>query len=268
MKKLLAVMLALLMIATLAACSKEQQNGDDLDDYVREEKVITFETNEKGETFHFEAIDTETVAITAYEGSDAAHLLEIPSTLNGKTVVAIANAAFKDCSKINAISFPETVTTIGNYAFAGCVLLEYIDIPETVTSIGIGAFTGCTNLSSVIFEGTPKIASIERFAFQDCSALTSIEIPASVKTVGDAAFMNCSALTTVVLKEGVETVGDVAFRGCTALASLTLPASLTTIGQYVFSDCDALFINNVTVPEGSAAHTYLVEEAKLPEQID
>lgn len=268
MKKILIAMLALLMIATLAACSDDKKDGNDLDDYIREDKVITFETNDKGETFHFEAIDTETVAITAYEGSDRAHLLEIPEKLNGKTVVAIAKEAFKDCSKINAIKFPATVTTIGDYAFAGCVLLEYLDIPETITSIGVGAFYGCSGITSVIFEGTPKIEIINNFAFADCTALTSITIPASVKTIGDYSFANCTSLTSLTLSEGVTSIGAVAFTQCTALKTLVLPASLESIGDYAFNGCGELYLGGVTVPAGSFAETYVKEVMKLTEKVE
>lgn len=268
MKKLLAVMLALLMVAALVACDGADGNDNDLDDYIREDKVITFETFENGDTFHFENIDTETVAITAYEGSDKAHLLEIPETLNGKTVVAIAKAAFKDCSKINAITLPSTVTTIGDYAFAGCVLLEYIDIPETVTSIGVGAFYDCIGLTSVLFEGTSTISTIKELTFNNCTSLVSITIPTSIKTVEAGAFMDCTALTTAVVSEGVESIGSVAFRGCTSLRFLTLPASLKEVGEHVFSGCPSLYINDVTVPEGSFAQTYVLEQLKLTERIE
>ena len=268
MKKLLIAMLALLMIVSMAACSDDKKDGNDLDDYIREDKVITFETNDKGETFHFEAIDTETVAITAYEGSDRAHLLEIPEKLNGKTVVAIAKAAFKDCSKINAIKFPATVTTIGDYAFAGCVLLEYVDIPETITSIGVGAFNGCTGITSIIFEGTPKIDVINNYAFQGCTSLTSVTIPASVKKIGDYTFANCTSLTSLTISEGVTSIGAVAFTECVALETLVLPASLETIGEFAFSGCDALYLDGVTVPAGSVAETYVKEVMKLTEKVE
>ncbi len=268
MKKLLAILLALLTVATLAACDGAAGGNNELDDYIREDKVITFETLENGDTFHFENIDTETVAITAYEGSDKAHLLQIPEKLNGKTVVAIAKAAFKDCSKINAISFPATLTTIGDYAFSGCVLLEYVDIPETITSIGVGAFNDCIGMTSLLFEGTPQLAEIKELTFNNCTSLTSVIIPASVKTIEAGAFMDCTSLASLTVSEGVESIGNVAFRNCTALSSLTLPASLTNIGSYVFSNCDALYINDVVVPEGSYAHTYVVEQMKLPERLE
>jgi len=268
MKKLLAITLALLTVATLAACDKAKEENENLDDYIREDKIITFEKLENGDTFHFKNIDTETVAITEYEGDDAAHPLEIPEKLNGKTVVAIAKAAFKDCSKISTVTFPATVTTIEDYAFSGCVLLEYIDIPKTITKIGVGAFYDCTSLTTVTFEGNSAISTIPTSAFQGCSSLASVTIPASVKNIEDGAFMDCTSLLSLTVSEGVESIGSVAFRNCAKLSAVTLPASVTTIGDYAFSNCPELYINDVVVPEGSYAETYLNDVAKLPARLE
>ncbi len=268
MKKLLTVLLAALMLFTFAACDNDSTDDNDLDSYKKEDKVVTSVTNDKGETFHFENIDTETVSITAYEGDDRAHLLEIPETLNGKTVVSISKGAFKDCSKINAVTFPSTLTTIGDYAFSGCVLLEYVDIPETVTSIGIGAFNDCTELAAFEFLGTSQISVIKQFTFNNCVSLTAITIPASVKTIETGAFMDCTSLAVLTISEGVETIGGVAFRNCTALSTLNLPASLQTIEAYAFTNYDSLYLNGVTAPEGSVAETYVKEQMRLSEQIN
>ena len=134
MKKMLAALLALLMIAALVACSDADEDKDDLDQYKQDEVIVTYETI-GNDTFHFRSIDTESVAITAYEGSDVAHKLSIPTTLNGKTVVAIDEAAFYYSSKINALEIPNTITTIGDYAFAGCALLTKGRVKKDVTKI-------------------------------------------------------------------------------------------------------------------------------------
>ncbi len=264
MKKLLAALLALLMIATLAACSGDDKGEDDLDQYKQDEIVITYETI-GDETFHFRSIDTETVAITAYEGSDVAHKLSIPTTLNGKTVVAIDEAAFYYSSKINALEIPETITTIGDYAFAGCVLLSKLEIPANVETIGDGAFYDCSGLLDVKFAADGKLTYIGKNAFNGCIGLIKLSIPASVKTVDDGAFMNCVEVADIVLAEGVETVGAVAFSNCKALKTLTLPASLANIGAYAFSGTEVLYVGGVTVPADSVAAEYVANVMKLKE---
>ncbi|MBQ5771960.1 MAG: hypothetical protein IIW07_00490, partial [Clostridia bacterium] len=115
MKKLLASLLALLLIASLCACSNEQGNEDDWNDDFQQndEKVDHIEMgNAYNEVFYFEAIDTETVTITGYQSVDAPHVMKIPETLDGKSVVAISDRAFYFCSKINGVEFPSTLTEI------------------------------------------------------------------------------------------------------------------------------------------------------------
>ena len=58
MKKLLALLLAVMMLATMVACS----DGDDLDkedlkNYVDKEEFVNFETLASGETFWFEMVE-------------------------------------------------------------------------------------------------------------------------------------------------------------------------------------------------------------------
>lgn len=257
MKKLLAALLALGMLFALCACGNNDDGKGGLDDYLQDEVVIDYYVTDSGETFYFDAVDTESVTITDYRGSDVAHTLNIPAEINGKKVVAIAEGAFYYCSKINAISFPASVTTIGKAAFAGCALITNLQIPATVTSIGEKAFYDCTGLREIVFENGSTLASIGDYAFGDCILLRDVSIPASVKTIGSAAFKGCEALSEVVLAEGVETVGDGAFLNCTALSDLTLPASLTTIGKTAFSGSENLFLQGVTVPEGSVAEAYI-----------
>ena len=52
--------------------------------------------------------------------------LEIPSSVNGTTVKAIADNAFKDCKTITKITIPTSIQSIGTYAFNGCDNLESI----------------------------------------------------------------------------------------------------------------------------------------------
>lgn len=259
MKKLLALILAALMVATFAACSKEDEDKEDLKDYLQKDEVVDFVTNEKGETFYFDMIDSETVKITKYECGDDKHALVIPETLDGKTVVEIAEAAFRTCNAITSISIPATVKTIGDYAFEGCQLLTEINIPATVKTIGKSAFGGCTGVTAVSFAEGSTVSVIESLTFQGCTSLASVTIPAHVKTVKQGAFIGCAALETVTVANGVEVIEAQAFQNCTALATLTLPDSLTAIGDQAFSGSEALYINGVTYSNGSVAEEYFAK---------
>ena len=256
MKKLLALILAMLMVATFAACSDEEETVEDLKDYLQNDEVVDVITNENGETYYFDLIDSETVVITKYTCGDDKHALVIPETLDGKTVVAIGEAAFRTCNAITSVTIPATVETIGKYAFEGCQLLTELTIPATVKSIGAGAFGGCTGITAITYAEGSAISEIDSFTFQGCTALASFTVPAHVKTVKQGAFIGCSALATITVSEGVETIEAQAFQNCKALATLTIPATVTTVGAQAFSGSENLYVEGVTYPAGSAAEAY------------
>lgn len=64
-------------------------------------------------------------------------------------VLAIANNAFRLCSKLESIDLPDTVTTISSQAFIGCSGLKSLFIPASVTSIEAMAFDMCIGLESI-----------------------------------------------------------------------------------------------------------------------
>lgn len=75
-----------------------------------------------------------------------AEILVIPSTIDGKPVVAIADNAFSGSSLVG-ISVPEGVESIGWFAFFGCVSLTSVSLPSSLESIGYDAFTNCPRLT-------------------------------------------------------------------------------------------------------------------------
>lgn len=258
MKKLLALFLAALMIFTLFACSDEEEDEkDNLDDYEQDDIVIDHITDENGNTFYFDSVDSESVTITKYEGSDQPHALEIPEKLNGKTVVAISSQAFYFCSNITSLTFSAPITSIGDYAFAGCSMLNALVLPASVSSIGDAAFYGCSSLETLTFATTSELTAIPYAAFRGCTSLKAVTVPAYINTIAQGAFEGCEALATVTIQNGVEVIGTQAFQNCTALASLTLPESVVSIGKYAFSGSEKLYLDGITVPAGSYAETFI-----------
>ncbi len=98
--------------------------------------------------------------------------LEIPSTIDGQTVTALADGCFQGCTGLEMVILPDSLERIGGYAFLGCEDLRGIKLTEKVTFIG-------------------------QEAFYNCPALESIYIPASVQSVGVNAFSACFALDHV-----------------------------------------------------------------------
>ena len=111
--------------------------------------------------YEYSVLNDGTVEITDYNGS--AEKVDIPKTIDGKTVTKIGVSAFEDCTNFKSITIPDSVTEIGWTAFSGCKRLISITIPDSVTWIG-----SC--------------------AFQDCARLTSITLPDGVTSIGVHAF--------------------------------------------------------------------------------
>ena len=271
MKKLLALILAALMIATLSACSeKENENINDLKDYLQKDEIVSHVYfPETGETFYFDQVDSETVTITSYTCGDALHELKIPEKLDNKTVVGISQQAFKECNSITKIVIPATVKTIERYAFANCALVTEIAIPATINTIGEAAFTGCSRLVTLDLSAA-TITEIPYHAFSNCSSLTALSVPTSVKAIGDAAFLGCTALKSITFAEGLTSIGKQAFQNCKALESIKFPASLTTIEEnLVFAGSENLYLDGVDLSacnEQSAADRYVYNVMKLTQK--
>ncbi|MDD6703187.1 MAG: leucine-rich repeat protein [Clostridiaceae bacterium] len=88
------------------------------------------------------------VTIVSYP-EQAEGTVNIPSSIEGKNVVAIDDGAFQACTLITEVNIPDTVTSIGRYAFAYCISLKSVTIPSSVTSIGEKAFQ---NSKSVVIK--------------------------------------------------------------------------------------------------------------------
>ena len=89
---------------------------------------------------------TDTYTLTAYIGSETE--LNVPSTLNGKTVSAIGGSAFRNNTKLTKVTLPESIKSIGDSAFMGCTALVSFEA-ASLESIPAGAFANCTALTEV-----------------------------------------------------------------------------------------------------------------------
>ncbi|MDE6412707.1 MAG: leucine-rich repeat protein, partial [Eubacterium sp.] len=216
------------------------------------------------------------VEITEYFGSD--YELNIPETIDGKTVTSIGEAAFIFCDKLTNVTIPNSVVNIGGSAFSGCERLASIAIPDSVVTIGESAFSACERLKTVtIGSGVAKIAED---AFFGCEKLISIDvdsnnanyssengvlynknktmlmqypcgktdtsftIPDSVTSIAEGAFAFSTSLKNVTIPNSVTSIGEGAFAGC-GLTSIAIPNSVTTIGEAAFIMCENLTSINV-----------------------
>lgn len=90
-------------------------------------------------------------------------LLEIPASINGLPVKAIASNAFEGNAYVQNVIIPDGVTTIGERAFFGMPNLQSVQIP-------------------------PSVQKIENFTFAECDSLNQIFLPNTIRAIGTNAF--------------------------------------------------------------------------------
>ncbi len=204
--------------------------------------------NNYGDTLYYHIKSATTVSVTfrgtsydsyAHEYSDTLH---IPNSVTHNAVTyrvtSISSQAFRDCSRLTAVTLPSSITSIASFAFYYCSGLTDISLPTTLTSIGKSAFAYCSSLSTLSLPAT--LTSIGESAFQNCSTLAAIALPTTLTTLGKNAFAYCNELSAISLPAALTTLHEGLFADCTSLATVALPATLTTIGDAVFQHCHAL----------------------------
>lgn len=172
--------------------------------------------------------------------------IQIPSTINGKTVTEIGNDCFYKNNTIETVVCPKTVTKIGDGAFYYCESLKSVEIQGNVEIIDAGTFYGCKNLKTVkLPEG---LELISRSAFYNCRSLESISLPDSVVTIDQYAFGSCDLSKGVKLSGSLANIEAYAFTGCN-FEKIEIPGSVKSIGSGAFKACDKLKevkVNNST----------------------
>ena len=197
------------------------------------------------------AVDEDTVAVTGYTGTNTE--INIPRTIDGKTVVEIANNAFKNKTTVTKVVVPSTVTEIGVAAFQSTPNLKEVRLSKNLNELSDEAFFNSGLESIKIPAG---VDSITDSCFENCPSLETVTFSKGLKTLGENAFKSCISLKTVVLPDGLESLGGSTFVGCINLESVTIPASCTTfVDDEIFKDCD---LTKLTIrgAAGSAAQTY------------
>lgn len=116
-------------------------------------------------------IGIKTILITTSEET-----LIIPSSINGKTVVEIADSAFSN-------------------NFNGNNSIKSVVIPSSIKKIGKNAFEDCIYLENVSFTSNSQLEQVGDYAFFNCLVLNSVLMPSTVTSLGDFVFLNCEKLT-------------------------------------------------------------------------
>ena len=163
-----------------------------------------------------------------------------------REVNTIGAKAFKDCSRLQSVIFPDNLKEINTEAFAGTdlrtsvVFNSYSDVVfgervfsnTRITSITLPKtkelsaeiFANCTALKNITFAKTGKIG---RGAFKGCTAIEQIDLSqAEAIAIGAETFAGCKRLKKVILSVtmNLKPIGDKAFANCESLENLTVLA--------------------------------------------
>ena len=173
-----------------------------------------------------------TVRIDGYTGYQT--VLNIPSSINGKTVTEINQWAFLLNESITEVNLCDSIVKIGDGAFSACSKIQKITLGKSLTHIGNAAFSGCESLLEIKLP--ESLTHIGESAFNMCESLVEVVIPSGITKLNGSTFNYCSGLEKVDFGK-VETLGAFEFHGCSSLTSITLPKTVSKIGDEAFSKC-------------------------------
>ncbi len=215
-----------------------------------------------------------------YTGGD----IEVPSTVNGVPVTAVAEGAFQNQRGITGIALPDSISVIGKNAFSGCAGMTSLRMGDNVIFIGDYAFHGCNAIRSAtipvialekIYSGELTALTVnggEEISYMllgACEELTEVTIGASVTSIEANAFASCRKLASITVAEGNSVYssldGHLYSKDRTVLmryapaateTAFTVPASVTRIETQAFRASSLL--TEVVIPDsvthiGSAA---------------
>ena len=214
--------------------------------------------------------------ITGYSGGVAA--LFIPETIDGHTVTAIGNRAFKGNLRLAAVTIPDSVTEIGEKAFKNCrnlasvslsnnldsiyesafesTAISTLSLPSKLTRLDRKAFANCTNLQHVSIPATLTTTTYGTISddwngpFNGCSSLNSVSFAEGITSILSHLFENCNGIREIKIPDGVALIGENAFKNST-LTSIDIPGSVTSIESKAFNSCANLI--SIKLPDSVTA---------------
>jgi uncharacterized repeat protein (TIGR02543 family) len=192
--------------------------------YVTEDGVLVTEITDFYERyfadFPYTLKDDDVVVvdgyITSYDNDIVYSNIVIPNTLDGQTIIGIADGeqgSYYDpdictfCDKnLKSVEFPSTLEYIGDMAFLDNYLEEVV-IPNSVIIIGEEAFSYNRNTKNLTLGNS--VVTIRDYAFNS-NEIEKLEIPNSVKNIGNGAF-RYNEIDSLIIPNTVFTIGDRAF---------------------------------------------------------
>mgnify|MGYP000868435524 FL=1 len=161
-----------------------------------------------------------------------------------REVNTIGEKAFKDCSRLQSVIFPDNLKEINTEAFAGTDLRTSV-VFNSYSDVVFGerVFSN-TRITSITL---PKTKELSAEIFANCTALKNITFAKTGK-IGRGAFKGCTAIEQIVLSQAEAiAIGAETFAGCKRLKKviLSVTMNLKPIGDKAFANCESL--ENLTV---------------------
>lgn len=233
MKKLIALLLSIVMVLSLAACGKDEpakdddegkkkettsqsgnkngdnsQSGDDdkkdpvITDEISVENLMNYPESPE-EDFVCEDYGDGVWTLTQYLGDDK--IVVVPETINGKAVEVIGSHVFAMSSPVRAVKLPDSAYKLDGFVFGANEDLEIVVFGSGMREIGAnerfsGPFHGCINLREVVLND--GVETIGQLAFSGCESLVSLDIPASVTEIDSIAFYAAPEGFTIIGEAG------------------------------------------------------------------
>ena len=162
--------------------------------------------------------DGESYYVSGYTGTS--NEVIIPAEYDGLPVTAIAARAFENKTSLEYVRVPDSVVAIGQAAFRGCSKLDAITLPFIGGSVGTSK-----EYLGYIFGASDYGANAQFVP----ASLKSVELSDACTLIPAYSFYRCTGITEVKIGAGVTEIGSSAFRGCTSMKSIYIPATVTDI---------------------------------------
>ncbi len=231
MKKIIALLLALAVVFSFAACGGQSASDTSVPEKPEpsseQESSVEPETSSTSDNVsgYFEFDDDGTTVIGLTEEGMKQKVLVVPAQAQ-----AFFGFSFDEC-EAEEVSFEADHDIDIGTVFSVDPNLKKVTLPAELSVIPDSAFSMCDGLESIVIPA--GVTRIEGWAFDYCENLKEVTFAGtSCEVIGEYAFSNC-ALEEIVLPEGVKTVEESAFNFCEQLVSISFPSTIETIAGHV-----------------------------------
>jgi Listeria/Bacterioides repeat len=208
--------------------------------------VITPYTSGDG-NWIYQTDENNEATILSYQG--AFNTVTIPSEIDGKTVIGIADFAFQSTG-VTSVIIPNSVINIGCQALTG-LALQSIQVEDSnpVYSAQDGVLYS-KDLSTLVrypagktgssFTVAEQVINIAPYAFAYSTQLGNVTLPSNLKELETGVFADCTKLNSIIIPDSVTMISSKAFFGCTVLTQIKVPYYIDYIGDQAFAGCPSL----------------------------